>query len=119
MYWLFIFVATSLLIYSWLDPYFHATHYVLVWAVTDSLRLVRILPQNQFALVVGKETVLLYGDENDTYVSAVRLNTRKIHKVLHYRYLLDWIRHIPRVVRYDPSLDIVGILNHVARELDR
>lgn len=82
----------------------------------------RILPQNQFVLIDGKDAVFAYnleeGEESETYVSAIRLDTRKKHKVLHYRYLLDWIRTTPIVVNYDKSLDIIGILNYVAKQLN-
>lgn len=118
MYWLFIILSIFLLLYN-LDFFTNPTHYAIVWA-WKNLRLVRILPTNQFVLI-DNDACFLYTDEenekDETYASTIRLDTSRKYKVLHYRYLLDWILTVPIIVPFDSTKSLIEILNQVSKSL--
>lgn len=93
-------------------------HYVVIWRWNE-FTLIRILPRDAFVLV---DENLIYRymptTSRDTYIPAVRLDTHVRTEILHYRYLLDWIKRAPVVKAYPPDLsNEVEILNHVSENL--
>jgi hypothetical protein len=120
MYWFFIILSLALFIFN-LVPYRPShNHYVLIWSLND-IRLVHILPNDSYVLI-DDDAFYLYVQKKhsmDTYVPAIRLDTHRTYDVLHYRYLLDYMKSLPVVVEYDPSYsqDVIQILNQVTKTL--
>lgn len=93
-------------------------HYVLIWKWNE-FTLVRIFPQNTYFLV-DKDLIYRYEitSSKNTYIPAICLNTKVEREILHYRYLLEWIKEPPVLKSYPPDLsDQVEILNHVSKSL--
>lgn len=89
-------------------------HYAIIWS-WKQLLLIRIMPQNWYVLV-DDDILYLYTDIEsfDTYTTAVRLDNKREHHILHYRYLLEWIKVPPLVQAYTPNKDnIIDILNEI------
>lgn len=91
--------------------------YALVWQ-WHGFVLVRLFPVDVFVLV-DKGVVYRYLEAStDTYVPAVRVDTRTVSRVLNHRYLLDWIVDPPIVKPYPSRLTSeVEILNYLSRAL--
>lgn len=116
MYWIFVILGLLLLWFN-LEPIpgrpSH-NHYVIIWTWHD-FRLIRIIPQDWYVLI-DKDVLYLYMDADslDTYIRAIRLDTHREHHILHYRYLLDWIKQPPTIRSYPPSTNhVIDILNYV------
>lgn len=93
-------------------------HYILLWKWNE-FTLIRILPQDFFVLV-DKDLLYRYLNttSKDTYIPAIRLDTQLQKDILHYRYLLDWIKEPPVVKPYPPKLtNDIEILNYVTQTL--
>lgn len=93
-------------------------HYVLMWKWNE-FTLIRIFPQDVFVLV-DKDLIYRYEttSSKNTYIPAVCINTKVERDILHYRYLLEWIKEPPVVKAYPPDLsDDVGILNYMSKIL--
>lgn len=94
-------------------------HYVLIWKWNE-FTLIRILPQDVFVLV-DKDLLYRYCSttSKNTYIPAIRLDTRVQKNILHYRYLLDWIKKPPVLKSYPLVLkNEIEILNHVSQNLE-
>lgn len=76
------------------------------------------MPQNWYVLI-DDETPYLYtndSDSNETYLTAVRLDTKREYRILHYQFVLEWIQEQAVVRSYDPALsNVIDILNHLTR----
>ena len=93
-------------------------HYVLLWKWNE-FTLIRILPRDVFVLV-DKDLIYRYWTtmSKNTYIPAIRLDTQVEISILHYRYLLDWIKEPPVLKSYPPELsNEIEILNYVSRTL--
>lgn len=93
-------------------------HYVTIWTHNE-FRLVHILPSDWYVLI-DQSVLYLYfkTDSLDTYIPAIRLDTQREQEILHYRYLLDWMRESPVVIAYPKNLkSVTDILNHVTTSL--
>lgn len=93
-------------------------HYVLIWKWNE-FTLVRIFPQDVFVLI-DKDLMYRYWmtSSKETYIPAIRLDTGVQNEILHYRYLLDWIKEPPIVKSYPRNVsNEIEILNHVSRNL--
>lgn len=93
--------------------------YALLWRWRRFV-LVRLFPLDVHVLV-DKGVVYRYLDaSDDTYVRAVRVDTRTATRVLNPRYLMDWTEEAPVVVPYPSRLTgEVEILNYLAGRLRR
>lgn len=118
MYLLFVILCLLLLLFN-LEPVRGRpshNHYSLIWTWNEYI-LLRILPQNWYVLI-DKDILYLYMNTEsiDTYIPAIQINTRRIHSILHYRYLLEWIHERPLVQAYPPHMkDVLDILNYMRR----
>lgn len=117
MYWLFAILSFLLLAFN-LEvvpgrPW--DGHYALIWKWRN-FTLIRISPINVHVLV-DKSVVYRYLDvSSKTYVSAVRLDTHVVSKILNYRYILDWISEPPIVKSYSLKLSSeIEILNALSQ----
>ncbi|GFQ76128.1 uncharacterized protein TNCT_244101 [Trichonephila clavata] len=93
-------------------------HYAMIWMWKD-FRVVRILPSDWYVLV-DNQLVYLYVQTNslDTYIPAIRLDTQREHYLLHYNYLLDWIKEPAIIVPYPTHIkNVIEILNHLTKSL--
>lgn len=94
------------------------SRYVLLWKWGE-YTLVRIFPQGIFVLV-DHDMIYRYLNTNshDTYIEAVRMDTQTRIDILHYQYLLDWIKEPPMVKPYPSELiDEIDILNWISQNL--
>ncbi len=96
-------------------------HYVMIWQWGD-FRLIRILPKDAFVLIEGDTAYRYYANssmQRDTYVRAIQMDNGMERDVLHYRYLLDWIKTLPVLRSYPSELqdDEIAILNDVSKKL--
>ncbi|GBO12063.1 hypothetical protein AVEN_37913-1 [Araneus ventricosus] len=93
-------------------------HYVMNWTFKE-YRLVKIMPSNWYVLV-DEDVLYMYlnTDSLDTYIPAIRLDSHHEVQILHYQYLLEWIKDSPVVMAYPKSLkDMADILNHITSSL--
>lgn len=93
-------------------------HYVMIWTFKE-YRLVKIMPSNWYVLV-DEDVLYMYlnTDSLDTYIPAIRLDSQHEVQILHYQYLLEWIKDSPVVMAYPKSLkDVADILNHITSSL--
>ena len=93
-------------------------HYVLIWKWNE-FTLIRIFPLDVFVLI-DKDLLYRYWktSSKNTYIPAIRLDTHVQKDILHYRYLLEWIKEPPIVKSYPPNLsNEIEILNHVSQTL--
>lgn len=77
------------------------------------------MPQDWYVLVDGK-TLYLYMDTEsmDTYIQAIRLDSRHEYNILHYRYVLDWVKQPPSIRVYPPTThNVIEILNYIRASL--
>ena len=77
------------------------------------------MPQNWYVLI-DHDLPYLYVDvySNETYIVAVRLDTKREYHLLHYQFVLDWIQEQAIVQAYDPSLNrVIDILNDLTQKL--
>lgn len=116
MYLFFTILVLFLLLFN-LDPMpgrpGHG-HYALIW-VWQEFQLIRILPQNWYVLL-DKDILYSYDaiDSSDTYIPALRMDTHRVHEILHFKYLLDWIKEPPKVIPYPPEkTELIKILNYL------
>lgn len=94
-------------------------HYVLLWK-WKNLVLIHILPSDAFVLV---ENGFLFRYINttskNTYIPAIRIDNQTQKDILHYRYILDWIKKPPVVKVYPPILkNEIEILNHLSKTFE-
>lgn len=119
MYWIFIILCLLLLFFN-LEPLkipFH-NKFVLIWIVSH-FYVVRIFPHDIYILI-DENVCYLYQkvSSEDTYVSAVQLDTNYQHKVLNYKYLLEWMNQLPQVFTYPSHLiNVIDILNFIRQKI--
>lgn len=120
MNWIFILACLLLLVFN-LEPIRipFRNKFVLIWSISDFC-IVQVFPHDVYVLIEGGVCYVYQRPTSDeTYVSAIRLDTEHQHNVLNYKYLFEWIEKIPRVVSYSSGLtDIVDILNHVRSKIE-
>lgn len=123
MYWFFSILSLLLLAFNLeyvMGRPWH-NHYVLIWS-WHTFRLLRILPRDVFVLIDG-DTIYRYLNDQphrkDTYIPSIQLDHRIRRDILHYRYLLDWVKKAPVLKAYPPHLKSdVDILNYVAGKIE-
>lgn len=55
---------------------------------------------------------------HDTYILSIQLDNHIQRDILHYKYLLNWIKEAPVLKAYPPDLkNDVDIMNYVAGKL--
>lgn len=116
MYWFFAIVCVLLLAFH-LEPVLGRpshNHYAMIWT-WNTFRLLHVLPSDVYVLVDGTTCYLYLETESttDTYIPAIHLEKKRTFDILHYRYLLDWIKDPPVIKAYSPDLasNIIDILN--------
>lgn len=112
-------LSIFLLLYN-VQPFGHVKHYALIWS-WNNMRLLRILPTDEFVLVDGDSCFLYENSEesrDETYVPAIRLDNHRRYSIWHYRYLLEWIETPPLVVPYSAK-GLINILNEVSTSLQK
>lgn len=120
MYWIFVILGILLLAFN-LEPVTGRPrhgHYAVIWT-WHHFSLLRIVPYNWYVLI-DRDTPYLYTDpeSNATYVTAVRLDTKREYHLLHFRFLLDWIQEPAVVQAYEPTLShVIDILNDLSLRL--
>lgn len=122
MYIFFTILCLLLLAFNldWIPGRPWDNHYVVIWT-WNKFRLIRIMPQDSFALV-DDQAIYLYLDNvnnQNTYIPAIQFNTGLRKQIIHYQYLLDWMEDPPVVKPYPKDLkEETDILNHVTKNLD-
>lgn len=92
-------------------PWSH--HYALQWNVGKKGWLLRIFPHDIYVLIRDGTCYLYISEANDTFIDAIRLDTRQKHPLVHYKYILQWVDQLPSVLEYPKNyVDIVDILRY-------
>lgn len=80
------------------------------------MQLLYILPKDLYVLIRDSVCYLYVSENNDTYIDAVRLDTRQKHRLVHYKYLLQWVDQLPNVIEYPRTYtDVADIIRYLFR----